>query len=218
MRFEQLLAAGPLDWLALLTSLAYVWLAARDDNRCWWFAAVATAVWAYQSFVVYRLVSDGLLQVFYFVMAAVGLWRWRGRPRGQPEPAPVEGQGPQPPVPFAVLKPPIRRMTATEHLLTVGGGLVGGLAVGYAVGNTLAAAATYPDAVTTVFSVIVTFLLIGRRLENWLYWIIIDLAYVGIYWSTGALLFALMMIVNVGMAVDGYRNWRSELAGQRTGG
>jgi len=30
--YDQILAAGPLDWLALLTSLAYVWLAARDNR------------------------------------------------------------------------------------------------------------------------------------------------------------------------------------------
>ncbi|MEM9929613.1 MAG: nicotinamide mononucleotide transporter, partial [Bacteroidota bacterium] len=62
---EQILAAGWLDWLALLTSLAYVWLAARDNNWCWLFAAISTAVWAWQSFFVYQLISDGFLQLFY---------------------------------------------------------------------------------------------------------------------------------------------------------
>lgn len=206
MLLEQILAAGFLDWLALLTSLAYVWLAARDNNWCWLFAAVSTAVWAYQSFVVYQLVSDGLLQVFYFVMAGVGLWRWRAN--GKPSAA--TGEDDLLDAAALAQRSTIRRMSRREHLVVITGGLLGGLLFGYGVGSVMVAAATYPDAITTVFSVITTFLLIGRRLENWLYWIVIDLAYVWIYYSTGAVLFALMMVINVGMAVYGYRHWRRE--------
>lgn len=190
--WQQITEAGALDWLALVTSLAYVVLAARNSNWCWLFAAVSTAVWAWQSWFVYALASDALLQVFYFVMAGVGLWRWRA---GGNQAAEL----------------PVQRMTATEHGLTLSTGLAGGLALGYFFSNVMTAAATYPDAVTTVFSVITTFLLIGRRLENWLYWIVIDLAYVWIYQGQGAVLFALMMIVNVVIAGYGYLNWRRNL-------
>ena len=194
---EQIAAAGFLDWLALLTSLAYVWLAARDNNWCWLFAAVSTAVWAWQSFFEYNLVSDGLLQVFYFAMAGVGIWRWREKERGH-----EKEKGHATPL-------PITSMSFKEHLFTVLGGLVGGLGLGYFFSNTLEAAATYPDAITTVFSIITTFLLIGRRLENWLYWIVIDAVYVWIYAGTGAVLFAAMMIINIGVASYGFFQWRN---------
>ncbi|MEM6768960.1 MAG: nicotinamide riboside transporter PnuC [Bacteroidota bacterium] len=193
--YAQIIAAEFLDWLALLTSLAYVILAARSNNWCWLFAAVSTAVWAYQSYFAYNLVSDALLQVFYFVMAGVGLWRWRRHAVEQ-----------------AVS--PVRKMTAAEHGITLGGGLCGGLLLGFFFSNTLKAAATYPDAITTVFSIITTFLLVGRRLENWLYWIVIDLAYVWIYHNTGAVLFALMMVINIGIAAYGFVSWQKEWSGQ----
>lgn len=194
--FTQIASAGLLDWIALLTSLAYVILAARSNNWCWLFAAISTAVWAYQSYFEYQLVSDALLQVFYFVMAGVGLWRWQSN-TANAEVAPVQS------------------MALQEHAFTIGGGLLGGLALGYFFNNTMSAAATYPDAITTIFSVITTFLLIGRRLENWLYWVVIDIAYVWIYLSTGAALFALMMVINVVIAVYGFFSWRKEFrAGQ----
>lgn len=196
---EQIAAAGFLDWFALLTSLAYVWLAARDNNWCWLFAAVSTAVWAWQSFFEYNLVSDGLLQVFYFVMAGVGIWRWRDKGEGQEM---KKRKGSTSPL-------PITRMSVKEHLFTILLGVVGGLGLGYFFSNTLEAAATYPDAITTVFSIITTFLLIGRRLENWAYWIVIDAAYVWIYAGTGAILFAAMMIINIGMACYGFVQWRN---------
>ncbi|MFK8163951.1 MAG: nicotinamide riboside transporter PnuC [Lewinella sp.] len=195
---DQIAGAGFLDWLALLTSLAYVWLAARDNNWCWLFASVSTTVWAWQSFVEYKLVSDGLLQVFYFIMAGVGLWRWSKKGKGHDS---DEGEG-------RMKALPITSMSIKEHLFTILGGLTGGLGLGYFFSQTLVAAATYPDAITTVFSVITTFLLIGRRLENWLYWIVIDSVYVWIYSGTGAILFAAMMIVNIGMACYGFVQWR----------
>lgn len=214
MLLEQIFAASPLDWLAFVTSLIYVVLAARDNNWCWTFAAVATAVWAYQSFVVYRLVSDGLLQVFYFVMAGVGLWRWHWAKR---HPAPYAKPARPDILDDELLPQPathrtIRRMRPIHHLGVIAGSLLGGLFLGHAVSGFMAAAATYPDAITTVASVITTFLLVGRWLENWLYWVVIDLAYVWIYVSTGAALFAVMMGVNVVVAVYGFLNWRREWA------
>lgn len=189
---EQLVAQTPLDWIAVIAGLAYVWLAARDNNWCWLFSGISTAAWAYQSFFVYSLVSDASLQVFYFIMAGVGFWRWR---RAGPSGASA----------------PIKQMPLKEHLLVIGGSIVGGLLLGYGFSQVMTAAATYPDAITTVSSVLATFLLIGRRLENWLYWVVIDLAYVGIYYAQGALLFAVLMGLYTVMAVYGFLSWRREM-------
>lgn len=210
---DQLLSASFLDWLAILTSLLYVWLAAKDNNWCWLFAAISTAVWAWQSFFEYQLVSDGFLQVFYFIMAGVGIWQWRNRKTSSKEqsykadPSLLDDSA----LPIRP-KHTFSRMTAKEHAYVIGGGLVAGQCLYLFVSGVFVSAATLPDAMTTAFSVITTFLLIGRRLENWLYWIAIDAVYVWIYGSTGAILFSLMMLINIGMAIYGYLNWRKELS------
>ena len=209
--YEQVLSAGFLDWLAILTSLAYVWLAARDNNWCWLFAAVSTTAWAWQSFFVYGLVSDGFLQLFYLVMAGVGIWRWRGS-KVRTEQVGRDDTGL---LDTAALPPrtlaTIRRMSRREHLAVIVGGAVAGHLLYYLVSGVFTSVATFPDAITTAFSIITTFLLVWRRLENWLYWIVIDAVYVWIYLGTGAVLFAAMMIINIGMAIYGYANWRREM-------
>lgn len=221
--YDQILAAGPLDWLALTTSLAYVWLAARDNNWCWLFAAVSTAVWAWQSFFVYQLISDGFLQLFYLVMAGVGIWRWSRlstKRRARRSKAGFTGQRPGreklPDGEQFTTTPGIRTMTGPEHAYTLMFGLVGGYAMYLFVSGIFTSAATLPDALTTAFSIATTFLLVYRRLENWLYWIIIDAVYVWIYLNTGAVLFAVMMVINIGMAVYGYFNWRREMRAPNT--
>ncbi|OAV43295.1 nicotinamide riboside transporter PnuC [Lewinella sp. 4G2] len=193
----QLAAAQPLDWLAILTSIAYVVLAARGNNWCWLFAAVSTSVWGYQSLVVYDLVSDALLQGFYLVMAGVGVWQWQFGSRSG-------------------TALPVSRMTLGQHLFYLSLAGTCGSALGYFFSNTLQAAATYPDALTTAFSVGATFLLVRRKLENWLYWIVIDAVYVWIYLGQGAQLFALMMVINIGVAAYGWVNWRRELLAANT--
>ncbi len=211
---QEIFSLSPLDYLATLTALLYVWLAAGDNNLCWFFAAVSSACWAWLSFFEYQLVSDALLQLFYLVMAGVGLWRWRSesvpptegeRLQAEAWPDPTDGYGD-----ILVPTTPIRRMTVREHALTIGISTLGGLALGYFFSSVMTSAATYPDALTTAFSVTATFLLVNRRLENWLYWIVIDAVYVWIYWGQGALLFAILMVVYTIMAVYGYWNWRRE--------
>ncbi len=217
--YNQILAAGPLDWLALLTSLAYVWLAARDNNWCWLFAAISTAVWAWQSFFVYQLISDGFLQLFYLAMAGVGIWRWSGqrkmrrRERGSDVGFAEQGLGREDLLDDGMIAqtdvPSIRSMTGREHAYTLLFGLLVGGAMYFLISASFTSAATLPDALTTAFSIATTFLLVWRRLENWLYWVVIDAVYVWIYLSNGAVLFALMMIINIGMAIYGYFNWRT---------
>ena len=203
--FQQIAATDTVEWIATLTALAYVWLAARDSDWCWGFAAVSAALWAHQSLVVYGLVSDALLQVFYLIMAGVGLYRWhRARRESEPNTA-LDSVA----IAEAAADHDIRRMSPREHALTIGGSLAVGLLLGAVVGALATATQTYLDAVTTTFSVTATFLLIGRRLENWIYWIVIDALYVYIYFRSGALLFAGLMVLYVILAVYGYREWRA---------
>lgn len=208
----QLAQAGLWDWIALLASLAYVLLAARSNNWCWLFAAIGTTVWAYQSYFVYNLVSDALLQVFYLIMAGVGLWQWRSGTASRELPVTTDvldspdHQSPK----YYTGQLPVTTFTPTQHLLFILFCGTCGLALGYFFDSTLQAAATYPDAVTTAFSVGTTFLLVRRKLENWLYWVVIDAVYVWIYLGQEALLFAVMMVINIVVAVYGYANWRQE--------
>ncbi|MEL6972938.1 MAG: nicotinamide riboside transporter PnuC [Bacteroidota bacterium] len=188
---EQLLqdisALGLIDWATTLTALVYVILSARNNPWCWPFGIVSCALWAYASYVQYDLYLDALLQVFYVVMGFVGLYQWlQGGEDG------------------GVL--PITQMKPREHLWVIGVGLLSGLLFGYAFSYT-SATATYWDALTTSFSILATILLVRRQLENWLYWIAIDIVYSGLYFSRGAILFALLMLLYVVIASFAYRSW-----------
>lgn len=189
---EQFQALTYLDWVTTVTALIYVWLAARNNPWCWVFGAIGCAVWCYVDIVQYQLYSDAALQAFYVVMSFVGLYQWQRGGAGQEELV-------------------VSKMAWSAHGWMIGLSTAAGLILGYFVSQNFAAAATYPDAVTTTFSVGATILLLRRKIENWLYWVIIDLAYVVIFWSRGAYLFTLLMVIYVVMALYGYRKWRKEV-------
>lgn len=191
--FQQLLAEAAqlswVDWVVTVTALIYVVLAARENIWCWFWGIISCSLWAYASFVFYDLWLDALLQVFYVIMGFVGIYRWRYGSRSGSD-------------------LPVSRMPRREMAWTLAGGSLLAWIFGTLFDEYTPAAATYLDATTTVFSIITTFLLVQKRLESWLYWVVIDALYAYLYFSRGAYLFALLMVLYTGIAISAYFQWR----------
>jgi nicotinamide mononucleotide transporter len=203
---QDIQSLGLLDWVVTITALIYVVLSARNNPLCWIFGIISCALWAYASYAYYDLYADALLQVFYVVMGFLGLYNWQQGRKALAKDSPQTPDQPddQQDAPAALA---ISRATPRQHLLYLSIGLASGLFFGYAFSHTTAAA-TYYDALTTSFSIVATLMLVRRNIENWLYWIVIDIAYAGLYYSRGAMLFALLMITYTVIAFFAYRHWR----------
>ena len=184
----QAAALSWVDWVVATTALIYVVLAAREQAWCWFWGIISCSLWAYASFAFYNLYLDALLQLFYVAMAFIGLYQWKYG--GQ------AGEG-----------LPVSRLSARQHLYILAGGTVATLLFGYFFDEYTPAAGTYWDAFTTVFSIIATLILVRKVLDNWAYWIVTDLIYVGLYYSRGAYLFALVMVVYVVIAAFALVSW-----------
>jgi len=188
---KQFAAQTPLDWFVTITAIIYVVLAAKENIWCWVFAIASSSGWAYLNFTVYDLWFDGGLQVFYVVMAVVGIYQWKYG--------------------SANAELPITRMRLQQHGIIIGLCLLLGIVFGYFFAAYTPAAQTFLDAITTVFAIVTTFLVIQKKIENWLYWIVIDLVYIYIYLQQGAVLFALIMAIYIPIAVFGYLGWQKKL-------
>ena len=71
---------------------------------------------------------------------------------------------------------------------------------------------TYLDAFTTVFSFIATYWLTQKRLEHWLYWIVIDFASIFLYGSRGYNLYAILFLIYTIIAFLAYFRWKREMS------
>jgi nicotinamide mononucleotide transporter len=175
---------------AVLAALAYLVLAARESNLCWYFAFASTAIYS----VLFREVSllmESALNVYYMAMAVYGWYLWR---RGGGD-----------------------HLGIKIHTLGVGGhgGIIGAILVltlvsGFLLSRYSTAVWPYVDSFTTWASVLATFMVARKILENWLYWIVIDLVSVPLYLSRGLEMTALLFLAYVIIAVIGFFRWQRQ--------
>jgi nicotinamide mononucleotide transporter len=86
---------------------------------------------------------------------------------------------------------------------------------GYLLSEHSHAAWPYVDSFTTWASVISTYLVTRKYLQNWLYWIVIDAVSVPLYIERGLSLTALLFVAYIVIAVVGYFSWRGHLRSGR---
>jgi nicotinamide mononucleotide transporter len=90
------------------------------------------------------------------------------------------------------------------------GGTAYALSAGYLFATHTDAALPYYDSTTTAISLVAQYQLSRRKIENWLLWIGVDVAYVGIYWHRGLALTSLLYAVYLALAAYGYWEWLRE--------
>ncbi|SHI19190.1 nicotinamide riboside transporter PnuC [Ferrimonas marina] len=176
--------------LAVVLAIAYLLLAMRQNQWCWAAAAVSTIIYTALFWQV-ALLMESALNLFYLVMAGVGFWQWRYG-GGQ-------GQG------VAMVS-----WSWQRHLGLIAVTALVALGLGYLMDTRTHAELAYLDAMTTCFAVVTTYLLVKKVLENWIYWVVIDLASIYLYLQKGFMLSSGLYLLYVGMATVAYLRWRQE--------
>jgi nicotinamide mononucleotide transporter len=98
----------------------------------------------------------------------------------------------------------------STHAVVIGVTSLVSVLVGYFMANNTSAAFPYIDAATTCFAVVTTYLVAKKVLENWLYWVVIDLVSIYLYFQKGLMLTSGLFVLYVVMAVGGYIMWRKK--------
>ncbi|RUO29347.1 nicotinamide mononucleotide transporter [Aliidiomarina sedimenti] len=198
---ELLALTSQWELLAVLLAAAYVVLAIRQSLWCWPAAAISASIYT-GLFIQGSLYMESALQLFYVVMAGYGFYSWVSHRRQH------SGSGPG----IA-----ITTMGWRTHLLWLTGLTLLSAMLAWLLSRYTDADMVWLDTPTTVFSLFATVLVARRVLENWLYWIVIDFAYVALFWSKGFYPTAVLFAVYTLMAFIGYWRWRqSYQAQQRT--
>ena len=69
--WEAIIATSFIEWLAVVSSIVYVVLAAKRNILCWLFAFIGSALFVYLCYIG-NLYIESILQLFYVAMAIVG--------------------------------------------------------------------------------------------------------------------------------------------------
>ncbi len=192
---EYLFRLPLLELLAVAASMAYVIFAAKENSWCWAAALLSTMIYTLIFYDVY-LWMDSLLQVYYFVMALYGWYCWqKGKLVASASDVPIE----------------ISSWPLAVHLRAIGVLALISLVVGYFMATYTPTHFPYLDAATTVYSVYATYLITQKVLENWLYWIVIDLISIYLYIEKALVPTAGLFVVYVFIAFWGYMSWRKSV-------
>jgi len=188
----------PLEAASVLFSVLYLVLAIRESLWCW-PAAFLSSVLTLAVVLDVRLYSEVVLNVYYAAMAVYGWYQWHygGRTRG-------------------AAQLPISIWPLKMHALAIGGSLALSAVVGWLMSTHTQAAFPYLDAFVTVSSVVTTYLVARKILENWLYWLVVDSLALYVYWQRElyffAALFALYLVLVVIGLARWHRDWRAQIA------
>ena len=173
--------------LAVFLAIAYLFLAIRQNILCWLCAASSSLIYIALFFNV-KLYMESILNIFYFCMAIYGWLSWRSSKKNSS---------------LGVISWDLRVHLRSIFLISMLS-----IASGYFLYRHTDAAFPYIDSLTTFFSIWATFLVAKKVLENWWYWLIIDIASIAIYWERGLSSTSLLFLLYVVMIPFGIYSWR----------
>lgn len=142
-----------------------------------------------------RLYAEAGLQVFFFVVNAIGWYQWRA----------VRGAG------VAV---PVGWMTWPQRGLWAAITLILSLSLGWLLHLFTDAALPFADSAVAGASIAAQLLLNWRRIENWVLWVVIDVASVALYINRELHFLAALYLAFLVISVIGLRQWTAAEKGE----
>jgi nicotinamide mononucleotide transporter len=173
--------------VAVVLAIAYLLLVIRENIWCWVCAGISSAIYVWL-FIVARLYMESLLYAFYVGMAVYGWVVWK---RGGEDDAGM----------------PISVWSLNIHILAAVIILALATATGWFLSKYTHAAFPYVDSMTTFAAIWATFLVARKVLENWWYWLVIDIVSIAIYWARGLELTAVLFVIYVILIPVGLLQW-----------
>jgi len=187
---------SPWEVLAVISAMAYLLLAVKESVWCWLFAFISTLIYTALFWHV-SLLMDSALNVYYMAMAVFGWYQWT---RGGP------------------ISLPVKSLNFRQHLWIIATIVILSVISGYYLSEHSSAVWPYVDSFTTWASVVTTYLVTQKYLQNWLYWVVIDAVSIPLYIDRSLSLTALLFVFYVIIAVFGYFKWKRHFIQQRIAG
>lgn len=174
-----------IELLSAICGLLYV-LYASKEKRVAWIYGIISSLLAMYLFVEAKLYSETLLYSYYLLAGVYGFLLWKKDKGGLA----------------------ISKASNQNNILFIIIGIVGAFVLGWFFSSKSDAELPYFDAFTTSFSFIATWMTARKILQNWIFWIVIDLAGAILYSIKELYVLAGLMFVYSLIAIYGYYQWK----------
>jgi nicotinamide mononucleotide transporter len=181
--------------LGFVTGMMTVWLAVRNSPTNWPIGIISCAAYLVVFFIG-KLYANSFLQFLFIVISLWGWYQWlRGGENATPRP--ITHLSLRLGIFLAVITP-ICTYIATVFLVAVDG------------------AAPFWDTLTTVLSLVATFVMGRRHIECWFVWMGTDAIYIVLFASRGLVLTSVLYTIFLLMCFRGLWEWQRDF--KRYGG
>jgi nicotinamide mononucleotide transporter len=101
------------------------------------------------------------------------------------------------------------------HAAAIGGTVAVSAIIGWLMSRYTDAAYPFVDASVTVSSIVTTYMVARKILENWIYWLVIDSVSLYLYWQRELYLYAGLFALYLVLVVIGFVSWHRDWSEQR---
>lgn len=181
----------PIEIIAVIAGFLCVYFTIKENILCWPTGLLQVSLYI---FIFYdaKLYSDVILHIIYVAMNVYGWYYWLHGGNMRKEARVKE----------------ISRAWLTGSVI---GSVLATVLLGWLMATRTDASFPYPDAFTTIFSLVAQWLMSLKRLESWYFWIAVDVVAIGVYYAKGLYLTTGLYSLFLIMAVVGLLKWRRSL-------
>ena len=176
---------------AVTLGLTYLILIIRQNIWAWLCAFISTAIYI-KLFWHVSLFMESMLNVYYLIMAGYGYWTWSKNSRS---------------LKTELNTIPIVRWSYKTHIIAISTVIAISMLSGFVLIHFTNAAWPFWDSITTWGSVLTTYMVAKKVLENWFYWLVIDTISIVLFVERGFLFTALLYVIYLILVIVGYIKW-----------
>jgi nicotinamide mononucleotide transporter len=171
-------------------ALVYVILVIKKIKLCWIAAFFSSLIYFY-IFIQQKLYSESILQLFFALLAIKGFLTWNKSNLTNQD--------------F------VTKLKIFDNIYIVIATLIVGIFIGLLLSYFSDTDLPFIDSMITCFSITATYLTIYRKLDNWIYWIVIDIVSSFVYMYKELYITAWLYFFYVLLSIKGYLNWKKSI-------
>ena len=178
-----------LEIVGFISGFAGVFLTVKKNKWCFPIGIINVIL---SCFLFYesRLYADSLQQLVYIPLLIVGWLNWNANTNDD----------------FIV-----ERLNKKEIVIYFSLFLSSGLLLGYLLKKFSNASFPWIDSLATTASFLAQYLIAKKKIENWIVWIAVNIVYIAVYLQKDLELYAVLYLVYLILAIQGYYQWRKHL-------
>jgi len=183
------------EWLATITGFLYIFYTIREDIRLWFYGIISSALFALVFFKS-SLYANSFLYIYYVIIGFYGWYAWSRSEKGKDK----------------AKRLTIHRSPVLQLIAYIAVSVLFAFPVYFILKKFSDSDAPSIDALLTTGGMVATWMLTRKLIEQWIFWIVIDLIWCGLMIYKGMYPSLLLFIAYTILAFKGYFEWKKELA------